>query len=1434
MIDPNPMPAPPPETLGEPDEPARRLWSRWRQGQQPRVQDFLAQAGIQDPGQILEVLLVDQAERFRLGQGVPAETYLAAFPTVRDDPEQAVDLIFAEYLLREERGEQPAPEDYLRRFPQHAGALKLQVELHEAMGADPEVSPTRAERSTTLLDRRSTGLPTGSVALPTIPGYEIRDVLGWGGMGVVYRAWQTRLNRPVAVKMVHAGAGASPAILARFRVEAEAVARLQHPHIVQVHDVGYHAGSPFLVLELVEGRSLVQRVAGTPQPAPWAAELVETLARAIHAAHQQGVVHRDLTPANILLTADDRPKITDFGLAKLVIGGGDLRTQTGELLGTPSYMAPEQAASRHQAIGAATDVYALGAILFEVLTGRPPFRAESALETLRQVMADEPVAPSRLRPKLPHDLETICLKCLRKEPAQRYSSAAALAEDLRRFRDGRPILARRSSAVERGWRWCRRHPAVAGWLGSVAALLLILAAGSLVAALRLQQAQRRATEELWEAYLAQARASRWSGRVGRRFDGLEALAKAAALATFPERRPELLDEAIACLPLIDLRAARQWRAFPPGSLPYLAVDPLLRRYVRFEGTGTVSVRRVADDAELFRFPSFKSNEYWPLFSPDGRFLVVATNLPAPANNYQVWDLDRGETVRGLPPCANALGFRPDARQVAIAQPEGGICLFDLPAVTLARQWQAGGVPKCVAFHPVEAQLALAWQDSSEIRICDRETGRRLQTLPNPAPVDELAWRGDGRILAAACGDKIQIWDLAAGRLLSVLEGHRNNVERQSDPATGVRLAFNHRGDLLASVGWDEFTRLWDPVSGRQHLSLPGTFLSWGPDDQGLVHCWLGSLATIYQVADGAECRILPHGLIGNRTPPRENGPMAVDFSPDGRLLASASIGGVRIYRAVDGRELSHLPIGFCESALFQVDGDLLTYNHETGLARWPVRNAGDTTVRVGPPELLNLPSNDSPTNRRVAGDRRGEWLAATDFGNAQVVLLSAAEPRERTLLRPHLNVAEVAISPDGRWVATGTWIGTQVKIWDTTRGTLAAELPGSDAAVGFSPDGRWLVAGAGDAYRSYRVGSWQPGWEIARDTGGGRVRGPLAFHPDGRALAIVKMVQHQPAVQLIDPASSRAIATLGAPEVSDVARLAFSPEGRRLAVATDGHRIQLWDLRRVRQRLAAMRLDPDFPPETATDRAGAATPPVERVVVLGVDPGSLRWLRVRRVLREFWDQATQLFDATLPDAQAYIQRAQRFERLQQWKLAAADLDQAIQRSPKDSYLYEARAVDYLRLNEYARASADLQRALELDADRPETCNNLAWICLTGPRELRDPTKALSLAQRAVESRPGERTFRNTLGVAYYRLGQFAKAVETLEANVKFDYPLIGFDWLFLAMSHQRMGQSERARSEFDRAVRWRLAQGQLDPSFDADFQAFRTEAGSVLAGPPGP
>jgi putative methionine-R-sulfoxide reductase with GAF domain len=335
-------------------------------------------------------------------------------------------------------------------------------------------------------------------ALQEIPGYEILGELGRGGMGVVCKARQIALKRIVALKMISAGALADPDDVARFRTEAEVVARLQHPNIVQIYEVGEHQGRPYFSLEFVAGGSLAQKLHGRPLLPRQAAELIQTLARAIHYAHEQGIVHRDLKPANILLqgsgvrgqepgkpvdglsdscllTPDSCVKITDFGLAKLLGEGG--QTRSGDILGTPSYMAPEQAGGKPQTVGPAADIYSLGAILYELLTGQPPFAGESFLRTLQQVCHDEPVAPSRRQPKLPPDLETICLKCLHKEPAQRYASAQALADDLAAFLAGEPIQARPATTWERTIGWMRRRPVAAALSGAVCVAVVGLVVG---------------------------------------------------------------------------------------------------------------------------------------------------------------------------------------------------------------------------------------------------------------------------------------------------------------------------------------------------------------------------------------------------------------------------------------------------------------------------------------------------------------------------------------------------------------------------------------------------------------------------------------------------------------------------------------------------------------------------------------------------------------------------------------------------------------------------------------------------------------------------------------------------------------------------------------------------------------------------------------------
>jgi serine/threonine-protein kinase len=361
-------------------------------------------------------------------------------------------------------------------------------------------------------------------SLPVIPGYDVVEVLGRGGMGVVYRAKHKKLNRVVAIKMLLGGTHAAGEDLARFRTEAEAAARLQHPGIVQIYEIGDHDGLPYLALEYCAGGSLERRLNATPIPPRVAAELIEQLARAIHAAHQQGVVHRDLKPANILLSpittkesrgegtrpSDEKsdealnsvrslglPKIADFGLAKLTGEAG--QTRTGAVMGTPSYMAPEQAGGPGGNIGPASDTYALGAILYELLTGRPPFKAATPLDTIVQLISEDPVPPSRLQSRTPHDLEVICLHCLRKDPGQRYASAVELAQDLRRFLENQPVKARPASLVEKAAKWTRRRPAAAALLFVSALALTVLAAGWLEFTWRLGRERDLADAERREA-----------------------------------------------------------------------------------------------------------------------------------------------------------------------------------------------------------------------------------------------------------------------------------------------------------------------------------------------------------------------------------------------------------------------------------------------------------------------------------------------------------------------------------------------------------------------------------------------------------------------------------------------------------------------------------------------------------------------------------------------------------------------------------------------------------------------------------------------------------------------------------------------------------------------------------------------------------------------
>ena len=448
---------------------------------------------------------------------VKLEEYLQRFDQL-NQPEIVNRLVQQEVRLRTAIGETPVAEEYQNRFQNVTvdfPTVQVQQDTGRAVQAQEDTGremPTIMPSASELPDNADDATVVGSEATvddlvvvgDAVPGYDLLGELGRGGMGVVYQARDQNLKRTVALKMILSGAHASDEDMQRFQIEAEAVAKLQHPNIVQIYEVSEHEGRPYIALEFADGGSLGEKIAGKPQDEQESAQLIETLAGAMQLAHENDIIHRDLKPANILLTADGEPRITDFGLAKRMDEDSN-QTKSGAVMGTPSYMAPEQAGGKSDTLGPATDTYALGAILYHMLTGRPPFQAATQLDTIMQVLTEEPVAPRKLNPVLTVDLETICLKCLEKDAHRRYGSAAALGEDLRRFLAGEPILARPVTVVERSWKWAKRRPAVAGMISVIALALISLIAGGLWYNAQLQDSLVLAETRRVEAQLAQAK-----------------------------------------------------------------------------------------------------------------------------------------------------------------------------------------------------------------------------------------------------------------------------------------------------------------------------------------------------------------------------------------------------------------------------------------------------------------------------------------------------------------------------------------------------------------------------------------------------------------------------------------------------------------------------------------------------------------------------------------------------------------------------------------------------------------------------------------------------------------------------------------------------------------------------------------------------------------
>jgi WD40 repeat protein/tRNA A-37 threonylcarbamoyl transferase component Bud32 len=900
-------------------------------------------------------------------------------------------------------------------------------------------------------------------APPAIVGYELLEELGRGGMGVVYKARQVKANRLVALKMVLSGGQAGPDDLARFRTEAEAVARLQHPHVVQVFEVGEHQGLPFFSLEFCPGGSLDRKLDGTPWQPAEAAGLVEALARAMHAAHQRGIIHRDLKPANVLLAEDGTAKVADFGLARKLDEQG--RTQTGAVLGTPSYMAPEQAGAS-KGVGPAADTYALGAVLYELLVGRPPFKGPTPLDTVLQVVSEEPVAVRRLQPKVPRDLETICLKCLEKDPKKRYSSALALAEDLQRFRLGEAVHARPVGALGRAVRWARRRPAVATLaVLSVLAPLSLLVLG-LVYNARLQQEQVALERQQREVKVSQEAA---------------ALERAAARAA-NARASQLL------VNLGGLRlSALSSKVLPdnPGLALLLAVEGAERGRPPEGAQSSALLAALEKNRELHTFGTDVRECESAALSADRRWLAVSAgpdlrvwDVSDPWDPRQVWKAAGFPWTGSFP-----IGLSTDGRWVArrhmahrqSGYADGSTALFTDRVVHVwdrtagaKRRWLLvghGDRVSAAAFSPDSRYLLTGSWDGTT-RLWELATGKTTAVLGSPGnAVAAVLFTPDGRgALSVSHGVGLRS-PLPANFKPDITDP----LEYQDRPSTwSNEMAAQNAAGRRPDDG--VFARLWDLPPAKERAAFvwsnerppastfKPTSAAFSGDGRRVAFGFElgGQRAGLWDCATG-----LPVRLFDIDWPVSQ-----VALSRDGRRLLTASGNKWQVWDTTDGRRLGGQQTSTSWSWFaFRLDGRQVAAGDGSVVRAWDSESAQEAFVLKG----------HQADVRFLAYATDGERLVTA--GDTSARLWNAGpEPSPLPTLRLHGRRAlDAAYSPDGKRVAAGTTDKDGV-LWDPATGaqtplrpdrkagtlTLPDEIFGNVTGVAFSPDGRRVLTLAQD------------------------------------------------------------------------------------------------------------------------------------------------------------------------------------------------------------------------------------------------------------------------------------------------------------------------------------------------------------------------------------
>jgi eukaryotic-like serine/threonine-protein kinase len=999
--------------------------------------------------------------------------------------------------------------------------------------------------------------------------YELLEEVARGGMGVVYRARQISLNRIVAVKMILSGQFAGSAQLARFRAEAQTAARLHHPNIVAIHEVDEYDGQPFFSMDYVEGRNLAQLVGTTPFPAKRAAVCLKMIAEAVHYAHGKGVLHRDLKPSNVLVDPNtNQPRVTDFGLAKRLEGDPSL-TITGQVLGSPSFISPEQASGKGDAVRPTGDVYSLGAVLYHMLTARPPFVAETMAATLRMVAEQEPVSPRLLNASVPRDLETICLKCLQKESQRRYDSAQQLADDLSRFLHDEPVRARPVTPAEKLWRWSRRNRALAATLAATVVLLLIVAIGSPIAALRIDRERQRAEENARKAEQATLLEGNERARAERLAEDNRINLYAARIKLAEQTMKEgdtahalqLLDSVRPQAAQTDLRGFEWYYLWQSCHSELLTLAENGRvQCVAFSSNGNwilsggdgriVHLWNAANGAEARQLSGQTARVGAVAFSPDSKMAAAAGD----DGTVRIWDTATGKQLHALKAGTNSiasLAFSPDGRRLAAGEakfspargnpfeiyfpsdPAAKITVWRTMNFELEHSIPVGAGVRAVAFS-LDGRNLLSCADNQSVTVHEMETGRQVAVQTNfPGPVVDLALSPDGQEIAVASwfpyneSGQIQILDavtLAEKRMLT------------ADAGRILCLAISPTGTKLASAGAGQIVRFWDFASGSELPAIYGhrgnvVRLAFAPDGRTLASAAWDSTVKVWGV---------------EATPVRQQIPtpqsFSVAFSPDGKMLASAGV-SVEV-RAVKTGQLLRSLTDYTNAdmrAKFSPDGSVLAVTgindtiHFWDTATWQhwTPSASDSAPEI---DLADAPFEPN-THHCFSPD--GQTLAMQDYDNVVRLWEVRTGKLKDTITEWTDPVISLAFTPDGKTLVAGS--SKHIAFWDLAAKRLKTTIPVEGQLFCISPDGHWLASRYG--------GSGFSIWELSTMKLRTKLVGhngqvyDLAFSHDGGRLASASW---DGTVKLWHVLSGQELLTI--PSGGGVVwSVAFAPDDRALA-----------------------------------------------------------------------------------------------------------------------------------------------------------------------------------------------------------------------------------------------------------------------------------------------